>query len=533
MSSNNNLIYNLRSNGVTHGDVFTRHEVVAYMLDLVDYIPDRDLSGVRITEPSCGNGEFIVEILSRLYASSQRFGFDFNRSFHRCLSAYDIDSCKIQDCIERIKKRFPQLTTPEERITCGDFLLSETETADVVIGNPPYIRYEEIPVNKRNLYKSMFRTFHYRADIYVLFFEKTLHTLSSGGKHCFICSNRWMKNQYGKKLRYMVASDFRLCCVIDVEHARAFQEDVLAYPAITLIKNQPPTETFLTASANDISDLCALQFSEQASPSGDDWNNPSLYEDEATSLTSIERQGFEIGIGVATGADSIFVSQSLFGNVENEVLLPAINARNLSKDTFQWDGRYLLNPYRKDGSLITLDDYPLAKAYLKSHYDKLSKRHKAAKNPSRWYATIDPIKPYLTHKPKILLPDISGNTYIFVDNGQYYPQHNLYYITGREERSLRLLAAILMSDMIRAQLNKMTNHMHGGYARWQSQYLRRLRVPKVSSISPDVASDLLAAYDNHDHESINRLTEEIVRNQPCGNHAIQKKPQQLALAFDY
>ena len=173
----------------------------------------------------------------------------------------------------------------------------------------------------------------------------------------------------------------------------------------------------------------------------------------------------------------------------------------------------------------------MAKTYLESHYDKLAKRHKASKNPSRWYATIDPIKPSLLRQPKILLPDISGNTYVFVDKGKYYPQHNLYYITGQDERTLRLLAAILMSDTIRKQLDRMSNHMNGGYARWQSQYLKRLRIPIVSSISLVVASELLNAYDNHDLKSINRLTDEIVREQPCSNHAIQKTPKQLALAF--
>ena len=63
MNLNNSQIYNLRSNGVAHGDVFTRHEVVAFMLDMVDYTPDRNLSETTIVEPSCGTGEFVYEII--------------------------------------------------------------------------------------------------------------------------------------------------------------------------------------------------------------------------------------------------------------------------------------------------------------------------------------------------------------------------------------------------------------------------------------------------------------------------------------
>lgn len=46
------------------------------------------------------------------------------------------------------------------------------EKFDFIVGNPPYIRYEKIPANVRAVYKKMFATFYYRADLYVLFFEK-------------------------------------------------------------------------------------------------------------------------------------------------------------------------------------------------------------------------------------------------------------------------------------------------------------------------------------------------------------------------
>ena len=96
----------------------------------------------------------------------------------------------------------------------------------------------------------------------------------------------------------------------------------------------------------------------------------------------------------------------------------------------KWGGRYLLNPYDKEGKLISLIKYPKAKQYLEQNQERLSSRHKAKKNPERWYATIDPIQPTLLKQEKILLPDISGNKYVFIDKGQYYPTHNIYYITG-------------------------------------------------------------------------------------------------------
>ena len=65
MSSNNSR-YGFRRSGGQHGDVFTSSEVVSYMLDLVGYTSDRDLRNTSILEPSCGEGEFVIEIVRRL-----------------------------------------------------------------------------------------------------------------------------------------------------------------------------------------------------------------------------------------------------------------------------------------------------------------------------------------------------------------------------------------------------------------------------------------------------------------------------------
>ena len=47
-------------------------------------------------------------------------------------------------------------------------------------------------------------------------------------------------------------------------------------------------------------------------------------------LVTIEERGFMVGIGVATGADSIFIAKDLPSKVEKELLLPALNARDMS-----------------------------------------------------------------------------------------------------------------------------------------------------------------------------------------------------------
>jgi hypothetical protein len=80
---------------------------------------------------------------------------------------------------------------------------------------------------------------------------------------------------------------------------------------------------------------------------------------------------------------------------------------------------------------------------LHKNKDLLLKRHIAKKKPHLWFKTIDKITSSLTNTDKILLPDISGNSHLFVDEGNFYPHHNLYFISGQDHQKLKLLAAIL------------------------------------------------------------------------------------------
>lgn len=509
MSSSN--IYGVRSNGNGHGDVPTSPEVVKYMLDLVGYVSSRNLSDVYILEPSCGEGEFIVEIVRRLKESSIVFGFDAQETFQKCVYGCDIVAEKIIHCRQRLEAL--GYDTSRSHIVISDFLQTRFPEMDVVVGNPPYVRYENIPSAQLDFIKNTFPTFHYRADLYIPFFEKSLRLLKPNGRHCFICANRWQKNEYGKKLRRLIASFFRLEKIINLEHADAFQEDVLAYPAITLIVNSRASSTFKYAEVNAVSELTDLEMDDRETPISDDWTNAFNRTASNDHLYTIEELGFKIGIGVATGADSIFISPQLPDLVENELLLPALNAKDLRGDQLNWHGEYLLNPYTSNGELINLSKYPLAAQYLSSHQERLANRHVAQKNSSKWYKTIDRICPYLKSEAKILLPDMSGNRYIFIDEGNYYPLHNLYFITGHSIKELKILSAILMSDNIRQQIGNITNNMNGGFPRWQSQYLRKLKVPNIGILKEEVCDQLVNCYEIRDYETVNTLVGQMYHGQ--------------------
>jgi methylase of polypeptide subunit release factors len=124
-------------------------------------------------------------------------------------------------------------------IRTGDYLFESTGVqADFVIGNPPYVRLEDIPEETVALYRGAYTTMRGRADLYVAFFEAALYQLNPGGACGFICADRWMRNQYGAELRELITSAFAVEAVIEMHTADAFHDEVDAYPAITVIRRQ-------------------------------------------------------------------------------------------------------------------------------------------------------------------------------------------------------------------------------------------------------------------------------------------------------
>lgn len=509
------MIYGVRSNGIEHGLVLTKPIVVEFMLDRSGYISDKDLSKIRLIEPAAGDGAFAVKIIERLYTSSLKFGFSFQKALGN-LTFYEIDKRMSELLRRRLESQLSKYGTilPKKLIITEDFLLSKPEICDIIIGNPPYVRHENIPESQKIDYRKKFGTFTHRSDLYITFYEKGLSLLKPNGILTYICSNRWLKNQYGKSLRKLIHSTYSLKEIINLEESSPFEEDVIAYPAITIIENNHLKKQANYYEINEINELKKLNSTVDVSRTINttnylNWFNYRPYNlKHEKFLDSIENQGFKIGIGVATGSDKVYIRKDLDTLVEKELLIPIILSKDLKNNTFNWSGNFILNPFTSKGDLISLSQYPKARKYFETNKDILQKRHIAKKNPKTWYKTIDKIYPTLTSQYKILLPDISGNSHLFIDKGNFYPHHNLYYITGQKYDKLIILAALLMSDLVKNQLLNLGNKMNGGYPRWQSQNLKKLRLPIVDSIPHEIIETLTEAYHIRDYCTINKLITE-------------------------
>ena len=142
--------------------------------------------------------------------------------------------------------------------------------------------------------------------------------------------------------------------------------------------------------------------------------------------------GCRVGIGVATGADKIFIDDFAAIDVEAGRCLPLATNSCVRRGQLAWTGKGVLNPWADHGGVVDLADYPKLTARLHPHRDRLARRYTVRSDPRKWYKTIDRITPELRHEPKLLIPDIKANgDAITYDAGNFYPHHNLYYITSQ------------------------------------------------------------------------------------------------------
>jgi len=412
--------YSLRSNGKEHGSVYTKPEIVDLIFQLIGYKENVDLRSVRLLDPSAGEGNFILDAVQILINSSRTFNFDFIAAYKN-LHAVEIDHDKVttlkNNLLALLERNHISPPDPYIIIHEGDFLEYKCPTVDIIVGNPPYVRYDNIPENKKELYRYLYSTFRNRSDIYIPFIEHSIKNLSQGGQLCFICADRWLKNQYGQSLRKLIINSFHLKLYIALNNISPFEETVMAYPSIFIITNggSGRTKYFIAEDQDSLkienientNDF--LDFSE---------TGQLMLRSVSTKHTLLEEQDYTIGIGVATGADKVFINKNFENLVEPEILLPLITTKEIYKGKILWKGTKIINPFIGDSKdLVDLDDYPMLKDYLMDYSSLLMRRHVARKNPHAWYKTIDRIIPSLRTKPKILLPDITTQRYIYFDNG--------------------------------------------------------------------------------------------------------------------
>lgn len=525
------------ASGAERGAVFTKGEVVDFILDLVGYEPCRALYQERLLEPSFGGGDFLRPAVQRLLISYFAAGFPAEDAAERLAPA--IRAVELhRDTFNQTRQLLRDDLVDHGLdgrvadallgvwLVCDDFLLTSLEgDFTKVVGNPPYLRQEMIPAALLAEYRRCYKTLYDRADLYIPFIERSLGLLAPGGDLSFICADRWLKNRYGGPLRHLVAAGgYHLKAFVDMSSTQAFHAEVIAYPGIFVIERSAGNCTAVARSPQieraELRSLATAMRLAEPDPRltlldgivvGDaPWvldatDSVMLLRRLEATLPTLEEAGCKVSIGVATGADRIFIGDYEALPVEPERKLPLAMASDIASGEVRWGGRGVINPFGTDGKVVPLDAYPHFASYIMANAATIQGRNVAKKNTTNWYRTIDRIHAELTARPKLLIPDIKDRPNVVFEDGHLYPHHNLYYVLS-DEWDLRALQAVLLSEMCSFFVASYSTKMRGGFLRFQAQYLRRIRVPHWRDVPPDLRVALANAATCGNLEACNELS---------------------------
>lgn len=513
------------------GQVYTCPEVVDFMINSIGIADDID--NVRILEPSCGEGKFVVAITNILInqnANKPPVSYLMGKILAVDLVSSSVNIAKAK--VEKILELRGYTKTDSKKIIenwflSTDFLLAEIESNFThVIGNPPYVRIENVPKQLLAEYRRRYSTMTGRADLYIPFFEKSLSLLVDDGRLSFLCTDRWTKNIYGRSLRKLISEKYSLELFVDLYGMDVFDQKVMTYPAITQISKSKKEHTVLvngtTLSHKTASEVISsiqghkssLNIRKNIVKGDKPWllgasDQISLIQRLENEFPSLEEAGCRVFIGAATGSNKVYIVNSDNIDIEKSRLLPVITASEIKSGNVKWKNRYIINTYDENG-IINLDKYPKLSKYLHGFKDILSQRHVAKKDRINWFKTIDRVYSCRASSEKLLIPDISNTPVVIYDKGKYHPNNSIYYICS-EEWNLEALRVILLSNITRLFISAYSTKIANGYIRYQAQHLRKLRLPSWSSIDKDLKDRIISAGKDNNIEYYTSLTYEVYK----------------------
>lgn len=449
-------------------------------------ILDKKLKDIKIIDIACGSGAFLnkaVDILFDIHKAYHDSKYSDNTTLDKFFD--DLNSRKEiivnnifgvdlnEESIEITKlSLFLKLATSkgikqgftlpnlDKNIKCGNSIVNdktiddkafnwETEFDevlsnggfDIIIGNPPYVRQEKIKEIKPHL-KEHYDTYTGVADLYVYFFEKGLNILKENGFLGFICSNKFLKTDYGKNLRELILKN-NIRIFVDYTGKKLF--DATVDTCTMIIKKE-----FKENNAIFVNDEFYMKQSHLNS------NGFNFIEENVLNLrnkifsqsTLIKDLDISIKRGILTGANNVFIidenTKNQLINLDyknNEVIEPLLRGRDLHKWKIEYDNLYLIHTY---DNLDVEEKYPTLYEYLEKFKEVLEKRGDKGEH---WYnlrpcAYDDKFK-----ENKIIYSTISTEPCFVYDENKYF-LNNSAYIIHSDTINLKYLTVLLNSNLL-------------------------------------------------------------------------------------
>lgn len=390
---------------------------------------------------------------------------------------------------------------------------------DIVIGNPPYVRQEEIKELKPVIQAQGYTCYTGTADLYVYFFERALQLLRTGGVLSFITSNKYLRAAYGERLRtYLlyathprvildfgdspVFTSIAYPCIIVTEKVRSVPKGELPSPEHFQIPQRiqqlldAPDRTLRVLTWNPGNALPEFPdiFDAQAQPLAQRDLKPDGWRLESSvKLRLLERlraSGQPLGdyvqgrfyYGIKTGLNEAFVVDRATRDrliaehpSSAEVLKPFLRGRDVKRWRCEFQDLWLI--FTRRG--IDIKKYPAILEHLKPFRKRLTPGVPGGRKPGsyEWYEIQDSIDYWREfEQPKVVYPDIYEHQSFAWDTTGAFLGNTCYFIPGVPV----WFVGLLNSHAVEWFYTHVANRIRGGYLRAFSDYMQQIPIPAAT-----------------------------------------------------
>lgn len=505
------LMYSQTEHRKKMGEHYTRTDLVDFVLENLKI--DCDFKACKTIDPACGSGNFLINIL-RIIINSCSFA-EKNSIINKFYDANLLVGVDVQDipCLitsirflmELIKEKFDIQADKKLPVFQLDSLENLTICAfneyDLVVTNPPFLRYQQIDNKKRDKYKEQYTSATGHFDTYVLFVEKCIKMAKQNGEIVILTSDKFMTAAYGKGIRKFIENNVRLDKVYDLRNLDTFEAMVLSAIYFFTKRNKSKNKAKYNSLSYNKSKNKIVKKHMGYVNTIDRWRYTKQVNEDIIrkiyhlkGVKQLANIDCRISVGIQTTADKVFsscINKNIFikYNIEKELIKPILRGKNISKWDIKTPDNIVLYPYinkEKKPIRIDLHNYPNTKKYLLFHYDLLSARS-YIKGNKLWYEHLTPKSYDIMEGVKIITPDLASENTFALDTQGLFCNGTTYFIKYNETRSLddyKYLLAILNSEVINF-IHKSLNtvHLASEKYRFQAQYMGKYPIKLISSHS--------------------------------------------------
>jgi hypothetical protein len=525
---------------------------------------EKKLNEIKIVDPACGSGAFLikaVEILLEIHKEVQMFKeglgkysaskqgnqgeqltllkwSDEDKSKEIILKnihGVDINEESVEitklSLFLRMAKKGKKLADLSKHIKHGNSLIDDKsvdpQTAfdwdkefpfkfDIVIGNPPYVRVQNLSHRDIDFFKKRYSFAHRRIDISILFFELALSKICLGGFIGFISSNQFLTAEYGRKIRSNLANN--LLCMLDFQDLPIFG-GALTYTSIFIISAIKSKSIdyfkFKRLNSNLTHNLkpksCDFYCYYKIDP-GNLTEEPWILSSSKVRELLSKLEKFpkitnlaNIKYGIKSGFDKCLVvkiknkdknnAEILDGYnnthvIENDLIIPFFKGKDIKRYAICQTDKSILYPYRNEKGESNLisevemkKEYPKTYAYLLKFKRELNSRKDSRRDVSSstksWFGLIRFGKYFQIVENKVLTPCVTNrnNFSITLSDRCIYDGGGVYGIYS-DKIDLKILLGLLNSNVIEFYLKQTTPIKSGGYFQYSGDYLNKIPIPE-------------------------------------------------------